>query len=69
MATERERLAMRANGTAFAILYAPRSIPDSARPRRKSRPKLSHTAKVLRDLDNSAPAFNCLLYTSPSPRD
>lgn len=30
--TERERLAMRANGTAFAILYEPKRYPPAPRP-------------------------------------
>jgi hypothetical protein len=62
--TDRSTLAMRANGTAFAILYEPRAIPDTATPPKKTGPKpkvnpdQSYKAKVLRDLDNSAPNFN-----------
>ena len=62
-ATEREGRAMRANGTAFAILYEERAIPDRVKPRVRANPKRSYTDKVLRDLDNSAPAFNVPIGT------
>lgn len=69
MIPEREARAMRATGTAFAILYAPRTIPDTATAPQKRGPKpkvnadQSYKAKVLRDLDNSKPAFNVAIAT------
>lgn len=56
-------LADRAKGTAFAVLYAPRAVPDSCQPPKKTGPK-AHQAKKqptctgLQPLENLAPAFN-----------
>lgn len=60
-------LAMRATGTAFEILYQPRAIPNTAQAPKKTGPKpkrdQSHKAKLLRDLENTAPAFNTPIAT------
>lgn len=66
--TEREGRAMRANGTAFAILYEPRAIPDRVKPRIRNNPKRTYTDKVLRDLENTAPAFNTRIATQADSR-
>lgn len=57
-------LAARAVGTAFAILYAPRAVPNSCTASSpKVNPDQSNKAKVLRDLENSAPNFNVPIAT------
>lgn len=61
-------LADRAKGTAFAILYQPRAIPDSAQPPKKTGPKpnkaKAHPAWAgLQPLENMAPAFNTPITT------
>jgi hypothetical protein len=70
-------LAARAVGTAFAILYAPRAVPDSAKPPKKTGPK-ARLSKVQQSaialetpaerrarqlLGNSAPNFNVPIAT------
>lgn len=66
---EREARAMRATGTAWAILYARRAVPDSATAPKKIGPKpkvnadQSYKAKVLRALAGSAPNFNTPIAT------
>ena len=59
----------------FAILYKPRSIPDSAKPAKKTGPKLSRVQQAVISLEtpaerrarqlqmNSAPTFNVPIAT------
>jgi hypothetical protein len=55
----------RSMGGAFDELYRERAPVCEAKPKKRST-TLSRHAKVLRDLDNSAPAFNTPLPTQAS---
>ena len=54
----------RAKGTAFAILYQPSAVPNTATAPKKRGPKPKRCN--LTALDNSAPAFNTPLPTKAS---
>jgi hypothetical protein len=57
-----------AKGTAFAILYQPRAIPDSTQPPKKSGPKPKlrtvPTGPHLIRPENTAPGFNTPITSS-----